>query len=679
MKTPLIALFLSFLSVAHAGVDPSNKFKLGDGSALTNKAVEFNKGAGSANPSIRMDAGTGKLQFSNDGSLFKDIGSGSGSGSGIQLLTLNPDFEGTITNWSASVGGTFALAASGGNLLFGIGSGVFNSTATGQTVTSEAVAIPNGLLSAAGVVSCWVKTSATDYKLQAVQGSTVLSESVINASTVPYKKAVPFVFPSSGTVALRLASQSNAGDLAVDNCFLGSSEGIQLTQASLVGEAEFPATTNCTWSTTSAALGAFNVDTDCPAPVVITNPGPGVIQTTDADLPRVTLTSLPRGNYVVQFQTSVSNGSAASAELAIDDGTSTRGKVGVHTASTGVGYTITIEAPFNYSESGNRTFELFGRTTAGTLSTYYTSDPTAVDVGLKVKIYRLPDSSEQAFTAGTVAQSFQAKHANDCVFSTTSLTFADTSTDASCTFSSTAQNMSADPLLSGGDDLPGVVLGGLVVGKKYQVCVSTPMYNTSANYTLARWNISGAAGSGGVLSHYGNSVLSHSSCQQFVADATTVTVKMELRVDGSTGQLTDAGDATITWTGHALSEQVPAPVFAGSVMSPANGVVNMLSFTFAGDAGDTVACTSTPCTIVRQTGGVASVARSGTGAYQVSLNAGVFSATPTCTTSGSGYGVGTFATMVPATTTSTLLDLLVVNTAGAPADGSVYMICVGPK
>lgn len=56
------------------GVVPSNTLKMGDGSA-SNKTIIFHKGAGTANPKIRWNNSTSKLQFSNDGTTFNDISS----------------------------------------------------------------------------------------------------------------------------------------------------------------------------------------------------------------------------------------------------------------------------------------------------------------------------------------------------------------------------------------------------------------------------------------------------------------------------------------------------------------------------------------------------------------------------------------------------------------------------
>ena len=76
----------------------SEKVRLGKDSD-NDITLEFGKGG--SNPAIKYSSATGKIQFTNDGSLFKDIGSGSGGGSGGINEIANSGFEdGTGTNWS---------------------------------------------------------------------------------------------------------------------------------------------------------------------------------------------------------------------------------------------------------------------------------------------------------------------------------------------------------------------------------------------------------------------------------------------------------------------------------------------------------------------------------------------------------------------------------------------------
>ena len=74
------------------------------------KELKFNRDS-TTPPGILWDESDGKIKFSNDGTNYRDIGSGSGAGSGVNLLAdFNSDFEAGTTSWTAS-GGTFSIGS----------------------------------------------------------------------------------------------------------------------------------------------------------------------------------------------------------------------------------------------------------------------------------------------------------------------------------------------------------------------------------------------------------------------------------------------------------------------------------------------------------------------------------------------------------------------------------------
>lgn len=76
MKTILISLLLLTHNYAFAISQTNTGDKVLVGSrAVTDKTVEFNVGSGVANPKIKINSSTTKLQFSNDGTTFTDLGS----------------------------------------------------------------------------------------------------------------------------------------------------------------------------------------------------------------------------------------------------------------------------------------------------------------------------------------------------------------------------------------------------------------------------------------------------------------------------------------------------------------------------------------------------------------------------------------------------------------------------
>lgn len=102
----LIAILL-LSSACYASPEPSNKFKLGDGAA-SNKFVEFNRGAGAANPKFRWNEGTSHLQFANDGSTYSDFGT---SVTQNMVSTAAPQrIESAVIN---TLGATFSVTQKG--------------------------------------------------------------------------------------------------------------------------------------------------------------------------------------------------------------------------------------------------------------------------------------------------------------------------------------------------------------------------------------------------------------------------------------------------------------------------------------------------------------------------------------------------------------------------------------
>ena len=97
-------------------------------------------------------------------------------------------------------------------------------------------------------------------------------------------------------------------------------------------------------------------------------------------------------------------------------------------------------------------------------------------------------------------------------------------------------------------------------------------------------------------------------------------------------------------------------------------------------ASITTSCTSSPCTIARQSGSwLTSVTRTGTGAYTFTIANGTFTSAPTCafsTTNFSGSAsVGHY--LSSATTTTAIYPVFLAG--GSNIDVAVDVICMGPK
>lgn len=110
-----LSFFLAFAHIAMpviavAAGTTDNTYSIGNGAAGDKKVI-FNKGSGAANPQIKWSNTDQNLQFSLDGSTFKNFGSGSGGG-GTNYVT-NSDAESNTTGWTTGADAAAASPADG--------------------------------------------------------------------------------------------------------------------------------------------------------------------------------------------------------------------------------------------------------------------------------------------------------------------------------------------------------------------------------------------------------------------------------------------------------------------------------------------------------------------------------------------------------------------------------------
>ena len=143
----------------------------------------------------------------------------------------NGGFENGLSRWSASAG-TFSLVSSGSNLLTGRNSATWDAAASTNTLSYNAVTIPNGLYSSNGVAECRIQTPSgtATHTLQVYDGSNVIASVDIVSSTSPLLNRVNFVFPTSGTVTIRLLANADEPTIAIDDCYLGDAANLTEVQ-----------------------------------------------------------------------------------------------------------------------------------------------------------------------------------------------------------------------------------------------------------------------------------------------------------------------------------------------------------------------------------------------------------------------------------------------------------------
>lgn len=147
------------------------------------------------------------------------------------------------------------------------------------------------------------------------------------------------------------------GTVYVDDAFVGAVDLKQdVDQSRIAGAAYFAGTASCLWARTSTTMGPFTATAACPGPT-IEQSSMGSWQTTDSDLPRVTINNLPAGKYKATFLVPFYMGAQVLANMAIFDGATTCQSVGA--SSSTINTTISISCIFDYISSGNRNFEIY--------------------------------------------------------------------------------------------------------------------------------------------------------------------------------------------------------------------------------------------------------------------------------------------------------------------------------
>lgn len=670
-----------------------DKLTLGTGAAA-NQSIIFNRGG--SNPTIRWNEVNSVLEFTNDGSSFTNIGSGSGAGGGgLSILATNADFEQSLAlGWTAT-GLSFTAATSGSNLLFGKQSAIVDSSATGQTLVSDAYVVPVGLYGANCQAKIYYKGGDATYKLQALDGSNALiSEQLFpGAALVASPMSIYFPCPSSGSMKLAIASTANGAAMAIDRASIGEADIGSTNQAKFIGSAHID-NSGCSFTTNRGTLGSFDTNASCLAPVVDLNPGPGTIDTTTVThLPKFTFKNLPPGDYAVTVH--VTTGQAGgNSGIGISDGSTTSGVVGfdntIHTATNTTGH-------FSYSNAGDHTFEIVGISeSANTIILYGDTAGIVAGWNVAIEVTQYPSTVNRVFTPSQVANSWSGYHGgsggSSAVWFTTSTTLNNSQMidDAGAVLTET-HNVNFGTVTSTGANKPGIVWTPSRKGS-YLVCVQVPLYTVASNHYgylgIADGNGKIIATATNTNGSSGNEIHSVSACGILDAPSTApVSANIYLAVDSGSTNSIETGSLQahlVDWTVFQIDYALPAPVLVNSVVSPSSGVEVTVRAKF-GDAGGTLTtpayCAADPCTVYSQSGSwVTAINRVGTGNYTLHIAAGTFSAPPTCSYTVNNYPSDpTFCVAgFPAANTSTAINIY-CSDHSTVLDSSVDVICMGPK
>ncbi len=601
--------------------------------------------------------------------------------SAAQQLLLNPGFEnGTSqTGWTAD---TVSKANETTNIIEGARSVALTYSSQSGGIHQDVTPTiqTNGI---SMVASCRVKTTLTDIQVCGRSGATNFGCTTVSSNGSWVIQPINFSGPTNGTsVGVAVASVgSDTGTVYVDDCYVGPAavpQNIgQVAQAQFIGSAFIPQTSSCTFARTNTALGSFGTNGSCPGPTVEFNPGPGTIQTTNTNLPKFTVNSLPPGSYEVKVQVSDFGSTTFGGQLAINDGTTTSGTT-QFSASIG-SLSHVIVGYFTYSTASNHTFEIFGAASTGTLSV----DVNSTGTKTQFSIVRYPTSAEIAFRPDVLPGNYSGTLAGvGGGWSTTSTSYADPSvatTSSTLTTVGTSRNITC---AAESTKLPGITCT-LPRQGNYFVCASPTLFNNTAGSDVVARLVDGSTTiiNGGMAASTGstNQDMPVTLCGTYNAAASnsSITFKIQLAVPGgsATGKIDQITTAPITWSVVGVDSGLPAPILVGSVTSNSTGQEHMER------ASVTTSCTSSPCTIASQSGSwLTSIARTATGRYVANFTSGEFSAAPTCIGNGgnAGSGADNFRTETAPTTSSWAFRTF--NTSDAALnDDDFYIVCMGPR
>ena len=364
---------------------------------------------GAGNNQLRVSGGN--LEFSNDGSLFKKVGSGSGQGdSGVNLLE-NASFEDGLTPGWTNVGGTFTQQTYTNSTEGDTKYARFVASGSGQYFESTAKVLTDNLTGGCLAYAKYKTTDNNAFKISFFSaGSEISFANLISTSgawsTTPY---VPVLCPASGTL-LKVRFESLAsGTLEVDKVYQGSeNRTIQISAARLVAKVVYPVTASCTQSRSTAGFGSLGTVAACGAPTVsYYNQGGVVISTADQDAAsKFTITTLPKGILEVRMKGAMDQGGTTSFhQFRLTDGTTFGEQSFVFASSGGLSGIpiVTYKAAYS-SGASNLTIELQTQFNSPATSTILQNSTQIVEY----EVYLWPLDTDTALTSDQSAWQIDA-------------------------------------------------------------------------------------------------------------------------------------------------------------------------------------------------------------------------------------------------------------------------------
>lgn len=631
-------------------------------------------------------------------------------------IIRNGGFESGKLNWTSS-GGSFTITTTAANVSVGSASGIWDPSANAQTLTATAVAIPAGYYSRSGLAYCTFKTNATDTKLQVTDGTNVLTELTIPASSTYQKSSLNFVFPSSGNINLRLQAQSDSAAISIDECYIGEASNLaQVTQSQLWGGATWPPTASCLWTTSSTSYTNYSADSDCTTPAG-TNLR-GFASAPSTKVPGITFASLPPGKYHIVATGVFSKTTANNAQCywRIHDGTSAALNGKVNAAGTGVISTSEIIGDFEYTTAqSNVTFQVQVAATAGTITCDLTdSDTTYNTSGLSFQVYRFPSNADTVYRPDQVGWIVDANisGANPSLGTSSVAAYTDIN-DASLTLTKNSGSIPVGIACSTPgtetQEVGDTTCTGGEGNESLGITFNLPTAGTVMACAAFSWNAANGAG-GAVqaifemvetpnnatsITQEGKSrvegdllVASSGTTHPFPelcgvfnftsSGQKTIRLYYEQNVSGtvSTSQiLADAGGGVgqrdVHFVVYPINQSTPQPLIMNSVTTNYSGQLRIETAKINCD-GSSV--------ITTQTGTwLSTISNISSGTCTLTFSAGMFSSAPVCTATMTDTGGTPLSVDTVLTSSSAQLHFFNTTTGANAAGGDAVIMCVGPK
>jgi hypothetical protein len=313
-------------------------------------------------------------------------------------ILLNPGFESGIGKWTNSAG-TFSIDYA--NFIQGKASGKIVLSAQALAFTQDSTSFVTALADGVqGLVSVYVKSEFPAKVCSRSAGSTITTNcvDVVGNNRWSLYKVPSILGATSNGISVNTDGTSVTGTIYIDESFVGITDlAADVDASKIAGEAYFAGTASCNWTRASTTIGAFGAVAACPGPT-IAHQYLGAWQTTDSDLPRVTVNNLPAGIYKAKFLIRSTLNISGGSGFSINDGTTTCEPQYSKTGGLG-GYTFSgVECTFRYTSSGNRVFELYAGSTANTI-TVSNDTNTAPRISTKFILEYFGSSSVYAATA----------------------------------------------------------------------------------------------------------------------------------------------------------------------------------------------------------------------------------------------------------------------------------------